>query len=120
MHRALAAAATAAVGISVLAATAASASQPSANKPAADKPAATLAAKSAANPPRVSQSGHIRTGSVSRFNVGATHSPALERLLASHTAVATRASTVRPASLPAAASTLQGIDVASFQHPGGA
>jgi len=120
MHRALAAAATAAVGISVLAATAASASQPSANKPAAEKSAANLAAKSAANQPRVSQSSHIKTGKVSRFNVGATHSPTLERLLASHTALATRASTVRPASLPAAASTLQGIDVASFQHPGGA
>src|SRR5258708_24328333 len=102
MHRALAAAATVAVGITVLAATMASASQPNANKPAS------------------SPSGPIRTGSVSRFNVGAAHSPTLEKLLSAHAAVAPRAATVRPASLPATASTLQGIDVASFQHPGGA
>jgi GH25 family lysozyme M1 (1,4-beta-N-acetylmuramidase) len=102
MHRALAAAATVAVGITVLVATMASASQPNANKPAS------------------SQSGPIRTGSVSRFNVGAAHSPTLEKLLSAHVAVAPRAATVQPASLPASASTLQGIDVASFQHPGGA
>jgi GH25 family lysozyme M1 (1,4-beta-N-acetylmuramidase) len=64
-------------------------------------------------------SGVIRTGSVSRFNVGATHSPAVERLLAGHAAVAPRAE-VRPAGLPAAASTVQGIDVSSRQHPKGA
>jgi GH25 family lysozyme M1 (1,4-beta-N-acetylmuramidase) len=102
MHRALAAAATVAVGITLLAASVASASQPSANKSAAN------------------QSSHIRTGSVVRFNVGEPHSPALEHLLSAHAATAPRATTVRPASLPAAASTLQGIDVASFQHPGGA
>jgi GH25 family lysozyme M1 (1,4-beta-N-acetylmuramidase) len=102
MHRALAAAATVAVGITVLVATVASASQPNANKPAS------------------SQSGPIRTGSVSRFNVGAAHSPTLEKLLSAHAAVAPRTATVQPASLPATASTLQGIDVASFQHPGGA
>ena len=53
-----------------------------------------------------------------RFNVAATHSPQLDRLLAGHAAVAPRAS--RPASLSAAASTVQGIDVASGQHPKGA
>lgn len=45
-----------------------------------------------------------------RFNVGATHSPRLERLLAG-----------APARHPASASTMvQGIDVSSRQHPGGA
>src|SRR5215472_16554668 len=105
MHRALAAAATAAVGITVLAAAVASASQPNANKSASGG---------------ASQSSHIRTGAVSRFNVGAAHSPKLEHLLSADAATAPRAATVNPASLPAAASTLQGIDVASFQHPGGA
>ena len=55
-----------------------------------------------------------------RFNVGATHSPQLERELAGHQAVPPRNLRTRPASLPASASTVQGIDVASGQHPGGA
>ena len=61
----------------------------------------------------------VRTGSVVRFNVGATHSPELERQLAGHAATPSAAG-ARPADLPAAASALQGIDVASFQHPDGA
>jgi len=106
MQRALAAAAAAAVGITLLVAAVASASQPS--------------TKSTSSQPGASGSTNIKTGSVSRFNVGAAHSPTLEKLLSGHAVAAPRAATVRPASLPAAASTLQGIDVASFQHPGGA
>jgi GH25 family lysozyme M1 (1,4-beta-N-acetylmuramidase) len=66
------------------------------------------------------QTGIIRTGSIVRSNVGATHSPQLEHMLAGRAAQAPKASTIRPAALSAAASTVQGIDVASFQHPGGA
>jgi GH25 family lysozyme M1 (1,4-beta-N-acetylmuramidase) len=66
-----------------------------------------------------SQAGIIKTGSIVRFNVAATHSPQLDQLLAGHAAAAPRAS-VRSASLPAAASTVQGIDVSSAQHADGA
>jgi GH25 family lysozyme M1 (1,4-beta-N-acetylmuramidase) len=66
-----------------------------------------------------SRPGVVRTGSVIRFNVAATHSPQVERMLAGARATAPEA-TVRPASLPAAASTVQGIDVSSGQHPDGA
>ena len=68
----------------------------------------------------VSQTSTIRTGSIDRFNVGATHSPQLEHMLAGGAAVAPKAATIRPAGLATAASTVQGIDVASFQHSGGA
>jgi GH25 family lysozyme M1 (1,4-beta-N-acetylmuramidase) len=67
----------------------------------------------------VSRTGIIKTGSIVRFNVAATHSPQLDRLLAGHAAAAPRAA-VRPAGLTAAASTVQGIDVSSAQHPDGA
>jgi GH25 family lysozyme M1 (1,4-beta-N-acetylmuramidase) len=67
----------------------------------------------------VSQAGIIKTGSVVRFNVGATHSPQVEHMLAGHAAVAPSAR-VRPAGLSTAASTVQGIDVSSAEHPGGA
>ncbi len=78
MHRVLAAAAAATIGITVLGATgAAIASQPGGQ-------------------PRATQHSGVRTGSVLRFNVGATHSPAIERLLAGRAAVAARAS-ARPA-----------------------
>jgi len=96
VHRALAA--VAAAGIAVLGATGAATASPGVT------PAA---------------SGVIRTGSVARFNVGATHSPVIERLLAGRAAVAPHAK-VRPAGLTAAASTIQGIDVSSAQHPNGA
>ncbi len=59
-------------------------------------------------------------GRIDRFNVGATHSPKLERLLSGHAVAAKSAATIRPAALPSAASTVEGIDVASFQHPSGA
>jgi GH25 family lysozyme M1 (1,4-beta-N-acetylmuramidase) len=102
MHRTLAVVA-AAVSITLLGATgAATASQASASHPGV-QPGASV----------------IRTGSVVRFNVGATHSPATERLLAGRAAVAARA-TARPAGLTAAASLLQGLDVSSGQHPNGA
>jgi GH25 family lysozyme M1 (1,4-beta-N-acetylmuramidase) len=105
MHRTLAAVA-AAVSITLLGAT-----------------GAAVASQSTASQPRVqsgaTQRGVIRTGSVSRFNVGATHSPAVERSLAGHAAVAPRAE-ARATGLAAAASLLQGIDVSSHQHLNGA
>jgi GH25 family lysozyme M1 (1,4-beta-N-acetylmuramidase) len=105
MHRAMAV--VAAVGITLLGATStASASETGVSQPGVQKTA-------------VQKAGVIRTGSVARFNVGATHSPAIEHLLASHAAVAPRAK-VRSASLPAGASTIQGIDVSSGNHPDGA
>lgn len=61
----------------------------------------------------------VHTGKVDRFNVGATHSPALEHLLSArpaHSPTATRASA---AGVLATTPTVQGIDVASFQHAGG-
>jgi len=65
----------------------------------------------------VSQTGVIKTGSIVRSNVGATHSPQLEQMLAGHPGIAPRASAQAAGSSAAAASTVQGIDVASFQHP---
>jgi GH25 family lysozyme M1 (1,4-beta-N-acetylmuramidase) len=67
----------------------------------------------------VSQTGIIKTGSIVRFNVAAAHSPQLDQLLAGHAAAAPRAS-VRSASVSAAASNVQGIDVSSAQHTNGA
>src|SRR5215469_3274168 len=61
----------------------------------------------------------VRTGSIVRSNVAAAHSPQLDQVLSGKAAVAPKAG-VRAAALPAAASTVQGIDVSSFQHPGGA
>jgi len=66
-----------------------------------------------------SRTGVIKTGSIVRSNVGATHSPQLEQMLAGHPGIAPRAS-ARAASSAAPTSTVQGIDVASFQHPDGA
>lgn len=106
MHRTLAVVA-AAVSITLLgAAGAAIASQPSASQPRVQTSGG--------------QQGDVRTGSVSRFNVGAAHSPTIERLLAGTAATAPRAATARTAGVAAAASTVQGIDVSSGQHPGGA
>jgi GH25 family lysozyme M1 (1,4-beta-N-acetylmuramidase) len=105
MHRAMAV--VAAVGITLLGASgAAIASQ--------------AGVQSGANRTGVHENGVVRTGSVSRFNVGAAHSPAIEQLLASHAAAAPRADAARPAGLAAAASTVQGIDVSSGNHPDGA
>ncbi len=67
----------------------------------------------------ISQPSTVKTGSIVRFNVGATHSPQLEHLLAGRPGVSPRAAS-RPGGLSSAASTVQGIDVASVQHPGGA
>ena len=56
-----------------------------------------------------------------RFNESKTHSPKLEQQLSARPAISPRsAAQVRPAALPSTASTVQGIDVASFQHPNGA
>ena len=63
-----------------------------------------------------------------RFNVGATHSPQLDHLLAGSAATTPVRARAKAADLPAAApadlpaagaSGIQGIDVASEQHPGG-
>src|SRR5271169_398264 len=62
-----------------------------------------------------SNRGHIRL-----FNVGATHSPELERLMRVHAAALKAAARTRSAALPSAASTVAGIDVASAQHPSAA
>jgi GH25 family lysozyme M1 (1,4-beta-N-acetylmuramidase) len=66
------------------------------------------------------QTSTSRAGHIDRFNVGATHSPKLERIMSGHAVAAKSAAQVRPAALPSAASTVEGIDVASFQHPSGA
>lgn len=61
-----------------------------------------------------------RSGHIVRFNVGNTHSPQVERMM-NRPAVAPRAAArLRPAGLASSASTVEGIDVASFQHPNGA
>jgi GH25 family lysozyme M1 (1,4-beta-N-acetylmuramidase) len=64
----------------------------------------------------VSQPGVIRTGSVVRSNVAATHSPQLESMLAGHPAVAPKAASVRQAGVATTASAVEGIDVSSAQH----
>jgi GH25 family lysozyme M1 (1,4-beta-N-acetylmuramidase) len=64
-----------------------------------------------------SPAGVIRTGSIVRFNVGATHSPQLERMLAGHPGVAPKAASVRQAGVATTASAVEGIDVSSAQHP---
>ena len=63
--------------------------------------------------------GTVKTGSIVRFNVAATHSPELEHMLAGRPGASPRAAS-RPAGLSAAASTVQGVDVSSAQHPNGA
>ncbi len=66
------------------------------------------------------ETGTSHGGHISRFNEGATHSPELERLLAGHAVAPSAAARARPAALASSASTVEGIDVASFQHPNGA
>ena len=77
--------------------------------------AGTSASGTGVSKTRVSNGGHI-----SRFNEDATHSPELERLLRGHAVAPSEAARVRPAGLASSASTVEGIDVASFQHPKGA
>jgi GH25 family lysozyme M1 (1,4-beta-N-acetylmuramidase) len=86
---------------------------------AVGSPAGSTQASAASEARTVSQTGVIKTGSIVRFNVGATHSPQLDKLLAGHAAAAPKAS-VRSDSLSAGASSVQGIDVSSAQHPDGA
>lgn len=78
--------------------------------PATAAPAETAAAQAAAG-------AH---GAVNRFNVGAAHSPQVESMLAGGAASHAAATRSSAASVPAGASTVQGIDVASVQHPNGA
>ena len=70
--------------------------------------------------PATSQAGTSHGGHIVRFNVGKTHSPKLESMTAPK-AIGPRA-TVRIGSATTSSATLsvQGIDVASFQHPNGA
>ena len=90
--------------------------------------AATVAVPAqASQPPQAVTARHV----ADRFNERATHSPQLERMLAGADALPPGAGAGRPAAgRPAAiavpdasadgASTVQGLDVASFQHPDGA
>lgn len=73
----------------------------------------TAAAPAAAGTP--AQAGRAAARPASRFNVGATHSPQLLSMLAGPGGGAT------PARVPAGRlkGAEQGVDVASFQHPGG-
>ena len=67
-----------------------------------------------------SETGTSDGGHIVRFNEAATHSPELERLLAGHAVAPSAAVRARPAALASSASTVEGIDVASLQHPNGA
>jgi GH25 family lysozyme M1 (1,4-beta-N-acetylmuramidase) len=66
------------------------------------------------------RTGTSHRGHIIRFNEGATHSPAVERQLAARAIAPSAVARVRPAGLASTASTVEGIDVASLQHPGGA
>jgi GH25 family lysozyme M1 (1,4-beta-N-acetylmuramidase) len=80
---------------------------------------ASAAAAVAANAGTATANTGASRGHIHRFNVSKTHSPQLERLM-TRAAVAPKAATrVRPAGLPSVASTVEGIDVASFQHANG-
>jgi GH25 family lysozyme M1 (1,4-beta-N-acetylmuramidase) len=80
----------------------------------------------AASPSASAQTGASGRGHIDRFNEGATHSPEVESSLAGHAvtpAAAARsmsAALAKPAALASTASAVEGIDVASFQHPNGA
>jgi GH25 family lysozyme M1 (1,4-beta-N-acetylmuramidase) len=65
---------------------------------------------------RASEASAVRTGRLDRFNVDATHSPQLHRMLVKAAAEPPRRARSRAASLPAGLYAVQGIDVASFQH----
>jgi len=84
--------------------------------------AATGASASTSKASRASgrETGASRGGHIVRFNEDATHSPQLERLLAGHAVAPSAAARARPSGLAASASTVQGIDVASIEHPSGA
>jgi GH25 family lysozyme M1 (1,4-beta-N-acetylmuramidase) len=86
--------------------------------------AALSAAPVAAAPDARSAVGRVSAGPVSRSNVGATHSPELLRQLSGSSTKApmTGAGQTAPGVSPSAAvaGDEQGVDVASFQHPGGA
>jgi GH25 family lysozyme M1 (1,4-beta-N-acetylmuramidase) len=64
-----------------------------------------------------SVTGATYRGHISRFNEDATHSPELERRLAGHAVAPSAAARARPAGLASSASAVEGIDVASLQHP---
>jgi len=59
-------------------------------------------------------------GHIVRFNVSNAHSPQVERLMTRPAVAPLTAARLRPAGLASTASTVEGIDVASFQHPNGA
>ena len=74
----------------------------------------------AASPSASAQTGASGGGRIDRFNEGATHSPRSWSSLARPAIAPAAAARVRQAALASAASTVEGIDVASFQHPNGA
>jgi lysozyme len=79
------------------------------------------AAATSARAATVSPGAGATASAAGRGNVGDTHSPELEHLLAGHaTATPGGRAAGRAASVPPGASDVLGIDVASFQHPDGA
>jgi GH25 family lysozyme M1 (1,4-beta-N-acetylmuramidase) len=118
MRRALT---TAAAAITVLLLGAATGAGPvSASPVSAKTDSASAAAAAAAADTGRAHTGTTHRGHINRFNVSATHSPELERLMFGHAVAARSAAHARPVALPSAASTVEGIDVASGQHPSGA
>jgi len=79
--------------------------------------ASALALAPAQAAPPAADAAHIAT--VDRFNVAATHSPRLERMLAGRAARPPAKTLAPSASQSAVTATVQGIDVASLQHVGG-
>ncbi len=74
----------------------------------------------AASPSASAQTGASGGGRIDRFNEGATHSPEVERSLARPAIAPAAAARVMQAAMASAAPSVEGIDVASFQHPNGA
>jgi GH25 family lysozyme M1 (1,4-beta-N-acetylmuramidase) len=74
----------------------------------------------AASPSARAQSGASGGGRIDRFNEGATHSPEVESRLAGQAITPAVAKRAMAAALASTASTVEGIDVASHQHPNGA
>ena len=86
-------------------------------------PATPGSAAEASTVPARSSPAQTAAKSARRYNVSATHSPRLLHDLSGpldRTGIRNRAFFQQPASAVSAAGVLRGVDVASFQHPGGA
>ena len=64
--------------------------------------------------------GGTKRTHIVRFNEAATHSPQVEHSLTARAIAPSAAAVSGPAALTTSASAVEGIDVASFQHPNGA